>query len=148
LTFPTCDAVRASRAILQPQRFDPSVYAALDWLNNDSSTNSKVLVVGWWNWDAFLVPLETGRPVMDGWYDEGTTDWQAIREVRHMMWEGDIDVPRLHRVMAERGTKYLLVYDFQPWENPQAFRDALASEPEFLREVTNWDNVSIFELIP
>lgn len=147
LVFPTYEAVRASRATLRPVQLDASAYAALQWLKDTKPLDGKVLAVGWWNWDSFLVPLEAGRPVMDGWYDEGTSDWRAIREVRHMMWFGDVDVPRLHQIMAERATTYLLVYDYYPIENPQAFLKALSSQPDLFREVMKWDKVSIFQIV-
>lgn len=147
LAYPAYDAVRAIRSTLQPVHIDESAYAALGWLNSAEATSGKVLAVGWWNWDAFLVPLETGRPVMDGWYDEGTTDWRAIREVRHMMWSGNVDVPRLCQLMVERKTKYLLVYDYYPMEHPRAFLEALRSRPDLFREMVRREKVSIFERI-
>jgi hypothetical protein len=145
--IPIHDSVRASLKVMEPFRLEPSAQAALDWLAGPDSGAGKVLGVGWWNWAAFLVPYETGRAVMDGWYDEGTRDWRAIRQVRRMMWSGDVDVPLLHQTMAQRDTAYVVVYDYGSVEHPREFREALRARPDLFREVMAWDSASIFQLL-
>lgn len=146
--FQIYDGFRASKSMPMPFKVETSVCEALDWLAEPGTVPGAVLAIGWWNWDSFLIPTEAARQVMDGWYDEGTTDWRPIREVRHMMWSGDVDVPRLHQLMGERNTTYVVVYDYYDGEQPQVFMKALRLHPELFREVATWDDIAIFQWLP
>ena len=90
LIIPLQDSVKASEKLTPMQRI-PSVDESFEWIREETPPDTTVLAVGFRNWDAWWVPEQTGRPVMDGWNDEGAPGWREIREVRHMGWFGQVN---------------------------------------------------------
>ncbi len=146
LALPARDAIRSSSQVLRPYQVSPQVQQALDWLEPQPSSGS-VLGIGWWNWDAYLIPQSSGRAVVDGWYDEGTVDWRPIREIRHMMWFATPHIPRLHEILTQRDGRYVVVAHDAPLEFPDKFLAALKQHPQLFRQVASWDNVTAFERV-
>ena len=91
LAHPAYEAWQA-RSLANPYRVEPSVQQSLDWIAStplDQEGNlPEVFVVGLWNWHAFLVPTVSGRPLTDGWHDEGAPNVELIRQLRNMAWIG------------------------------------------------------------
>lgn len=138
------DGALASQRLFQPYRVAPGFQEALDWFGQEGS-KGKVLGVGFWNWDDFLLPYSVRRPVVDGWHDEGAANWREVRALRMMMWTGKIDVPQAHRLLGQLGGRFIVVQDYVPGESPTKFRRALREHPELFRVAADWGDVTIFE---
>ena len=144
LIIPLQDSVKASETLAPVQR-TPSLDASFEWIREETPPGTTVLAVGFRNWDDWWVPEQTGRPVMDGWNDEGAPGWREIREVRHMGWFGQVNTVRLYNIMTNRNTDYLVIYHWHPLDSPQLF-EAAASQDRFLfRKAAVWPGVSIYE---
>lgn len=140
------DAAVASQRLFEPYQVTPSFQLALDWFAQEGN-QGKILGVGFWNWDDFLLPFYLGQPVVDGWHDEGAKNWRTIRPLRKMMWTRDIDVPRAHQLLGELDGRYIALQDYFVGESPTAFRAALRERPDLFSEVADWGDVTIFERI-
>ncbi|MBI2873273.1 MAG: hypothetical protein HYY00_08820 [Chloroflexi bacterium] len=145
MVIPLRDALVASQRLMRPYVVDSSVRQALSWLE-ENGTEGRVLGVGFWHWDNFLVPYYAGRPVVAGWYDEGARNWRPVLEIRHMMWSGEADGPRLYQLLDELEGRYVMVFDYYRVEHPQAFLDELRGQPELFEEVAKWERVVLFEV--
>ena len=140
------DGAEASRKLFQPYRVTPAAQQALDWFGQEGN-QGKVLGVGFWHWDDFLLPYYLDQAVVDGWHDEGARNWRTVRALRIMMWEGQVDVPRAHQLLGELGGRYIAVQDYFTGESPGEFRAALREHPGLFSEVADWGEVTIFERI-
>ncbi|MBI4202904.1 MAG: hypothetical protein HY532_07330 [Chloroflexi bacterium] len=140
------DAGAASQRLFQPYRLTPATQQAIAWLGQEGH-QGKVLGVGFWHWDDFLLPYYLRQAVVDGWHDEGGRNWRAVRPLRMMMWTGEIDVLRAHRLLGELGGRYIAVQDYFAGESPKEFRAALRQYPALFSEAADWGEVTIFERI-
>ncbi|MEE8442329.1 MAG: hypothetical protein V3S37_01155, partial [Dehalococcoidia bacterium] len=78
------DGAVASQRLFTPYRVTPAAQQALDWFGQEGH-QGKVLGVGFWNWDDFLLPYYLRQAVVDGWHDEGARNWRSVRPLRMMM---------------------------------------------------------------
>ena len=144
LVVPVQDAIEA-RKTLAPITPLPQVELAMEWLRTETPPGARVLNVGFRNWDAWWVPEQSGRPIMDGWNDEGAPEWQTVREVRHMGWFGRVNSLRLYDIMEERETDYVVVYHWHPIDSPALFETALAQDPFLFKRRAAWSGLTIYE---
>ena len=144
LLIPAWDALEARRTLV-PVRSPLEVDLAMEWLRRETAEEARILTVGFRNWDAWWVPQRTGRPVMDGWNDEGAPNWRTVREVRHMSWQAKVDSRRLHDIMGLRDTGYLIVYQWQAVDSPQLFEAAVGQNTLLFERRATWPGMSIFE---
>ena len=144
LVIPVQDALEA-RKTLAPITPLPQVALAMEWLRTETPPGARILNVGFRNWDAWWVPEQSGRPIMDGWNDEGAPEWQSVREVRHMGWFGRVNSLRLYDIMEERETDYVVVYHWHPIDSPALFETALAQDPFLFKRRASWSGLTIFE---
>ncbi len=133
----TWDASVASGLLFQPYRVSATMGEALDWFAEEER-EGKVLGVGFWHWDDFLLPYRVSRAVVDGWHDEGAKNWRAVRSLRTMMWTREIDVSEAHRLLREVDGRYIVVDNCYPGEAPSQFRQALRERPELFEEVAEF----------
>ena len=144
LVIPIQDSLEA-RKTLAPLTPLPQVELAMEWLQTETPPGARVLNVGFRNWDAWWVPKQSGRPIMDGWNDEGAPGWQTVREVRHMGWFGRVNSLRLYDIMEERETDYVVVYHWHPIDSPSLFETALAQDPFLFQRRASWSGLTIYE---
>ena len=144
LVIPVQDAIEA-RKTLAPITPLPQVALAMEWLRTETPPGARVLNVGFRNWDAWWVPEQSDRPIMDGWNDEGAPEWQTVREVRHMGWFGRVNSLRLYDIMEERETDYVVVYHWHPIDSPSLFETALAQDPFLFQRRAAWSGLTIYE---
>ena len=134
----TVDAVTASRALFQPYRVSTLMQETLDWFNGEGR-DGKVLGVGLWHWDDFLLPYYLRRPVVDGWHDEGAKNWRTVRPLRLMMWRArEIDVAEAYDLLGDLDGRYIAIDTCYPGEAPSQFRAALREHPELFQEVAEF----------
>ena len=133
----TRDATVASDKLFQPYRVSESMSEAIAWFAQEGH-EGKVLGVGFWHWDDFLLPYLAGRSVVDGWHDEGTESWRTMRPLRRMMWTREVDAPEAHRLMGELDGRYIAIDNCYPGEGPAQFRQALAGQPELFQRVAEF----------
>ena len=141
------DGALASRRLFHPYRLSLAAGQAVKWLGEDGH-EGKVLGVGFWHWDDFLLPYYVGRSVVDGWHDEGAKDWRSVRALRMMMWTREVDIPLAHQLLGELDGRYIAVQDYFAGESPDMFREAFADHPELFGQVADWGEVTIFERVP
>jgi len=141
------DGAVASQRLFQPYRVTPAAQQALDWFGQEGR-QGKVLGVGFWHWDDFLLPYYLRQAVVDGWHDEGARNWRTVRPLRMMMWTGEVDVPRAYQLLGELGGRYIAVQDYFAGESPEKFRTALRGHADLFSEVADWGETTIFERIP
>ena len=141
------DGAVASQRLFQPYQVTPATRQALDWFGQEGR-HGKVLGVGFWHWDDFLLPYYLGQAVVDGWHNEGARNWRTVRPLRIMMWSGEVDIPRAHQLLRELDGQYIAVQDYFEGESPDKFRAALRKHPGLFSEVADWGEVTIFEWIP
>jgi hypothetical protein len=144
--LPVQDAMNA-RASLEPVQIGAQAAQAMVWLQSETPPDATVLAVGFRNWDDWWIPERAGRPVMDGWSDEGAKPWREIREVRVMGWLGTVEVERLHEIMVSRDVDYLVVYRWQTLDSPQMFEELVSAQPDLFERRVSWPQLSIFERI-
>jgi len=125
----------------------PAAQQALDWFGQEGH-QGKVLGVGFWHWDDFLLPYYLHQAVVDGWHDEGAKNWRNVRPLRMMMWTGEVDVPRAYQLLGDLGGRYIAVQGYFAGESPEKFRTALRGYPDLFSEVADWGETTIFERIP
>ena len=140
------DGATASRRLFEPYRVTPAAQQAFDWFAREGS-QGKVLGVGFWNWDDFLLPYYLERAVVDGWHDEGASNWRTVRRLRIMMWTRDVDVPVAHQLLGELNGRYIAVQDYFVGESPDVFRTVLRERTDLFSEVADWGEVTIFERV-
>lgn len=138
------DASAASQELFRPYRVTEGTRSLMAWLDQEGR-EGKVLGVGFWHWDDFLLPYTIQRPVVDGWHDEGARNWETVRQLRLMMWTGAIDIPRAYELLSELGGRYIAVQQYAPGESPQRFRSKLREHPQLFTEVADWGEVTLFE---
>ncbi|MEX2599347.1 MAG: hypothetical protein WD533_06795, partial [Dehalococcoidia bacterium] len=128
LAIPIADAV-AARPLLEPMEPPDEVWIAMDWLGSETPEDAAILAVGMQYRPAWWVPLKTGRAVMDGWSDEGASSWRLIREVRMMGWSGRVDTVRLHEIMGQRNTNYLVIAQWLRHDSPWVYEEEVSGAP-------------------
>ena len=138
------DGAVASQRLFKPYRITPEAQLALEWLGGEEH-QGKVLCVGFWHWDDFLLPYMYNRSVVDGWHDEGAENWRTVRVLRNMMWSGEVDIPQAHALLGELDGRYIAVQDYFTGESPGKFRSALKLRPDLFLQVADWGEVTIFE---
>ena len=132
------DAVAASRALFQTYRVSTLMEETLDWFEGEGG-DGKVLGVGLWHWDDFLLPYYLQRGVVDGWHDEGAKNWRTVRPLRLMMWRAvEIDVDKAYELLGDLEGQYIAVDTCYPGEAPSQFRAALRERPELFQEVAEF----------
>ena len=153
LVFPALEAGKA-RANMSPYKVEGNVNAAMRWLADrpptEDGTHISVYSVGLWNWDAFLVPYLSGRPLIDGWHDEGARNVHKIRQLRIMGWTGEVNIQEAHRLLTELGATYVLVdriSDYQA-EASDVFWDEIESRPDLFTKEEQWGDVATFRVSP
>jgi len=144
LIIPLQDSIEASDTLTPVQRI-AGLDDSFEWIREETPPDTTVLAVGFRNWDDWWVPEQTGRPVMDGWNDEGAPGWREIREIRHMGWFGKVNALSLYNIMTARDTDYLLIYHWQPLDSPQLFEAAVSQDQFLFRRAAAWPGVSIYE---
>ena len=146
LVVPTLDMVEA-RSLLTPTTPTASLGPAMQWLAEETDESAKVFSVGFRFWDAYWVPLLSGRRIMDGWNDEGAKNWRLIREVRYMGWLRDVDTARFHEVLGLEGTDYVMVYSWDFFDAPDLYLAELRRAGHLFQERAAWPDLVIFERI-
>ena len=146
LVIPLQDSFEA-RKTLAPITPQPQVALAMEWLRTETPPGGRVVNVGFRNWDTWWVPEQSGRPIMDGWNDEGAPQWQTVREVRQMGWFGRVNSLRLYDIMEERETDYVVIYHWQAIDSPELFETALAQDPFLFRKRAAWGGLTIYERV-
>ena len=153
LVFPALDAWKA-REFMRPYQVNGSVAQALDWLAepdpSDDAGPSPVYSVGLWTWHTFLIPYLSGRPLVDGWHDEGADNVHEVRQLRLMGWTGDVDIERAHELLSELGAEYVLVNrvsDFRG-EASEIFWDGFEDHPEWFEKSEQWGELAVFRVVP
>ncbi|MBM3939933.1 MAG: hypothetical protein FJ318_03370 [SAR202 cluster bacterium] len=144
--LPVLDAAEAREAIAPVSR--PAEYVrAARWIDEHTPPDAAFAAVGFRNWDAYWIPRDTGRRVMDGWHDEGTADWLAIREFRMMGWQGSGNPARLHEIMRERGVDYLVLDDWDGHELSEDLRRAVEGTPSLFERRFAEAGLTIFQRV-
>ncbi len=138
------DGAVSSQRLFKPYHVTREAQLALEWLGSEEH-RGKVLGVGFWHWDDFLLPYMFNQPVVDGWHDEGTKNWRTVRVLRMMMWSGKVDIPQAHALLGELDGRYIAVQDYFSGESPEQFRAALKLRPDLFSQVSDWGEVTIFE---
>ena len=151
LIFPVLDA-RYARQFMAPYEVERPVSQALASLTSlpaSDGTDNLVYSLGLWNWDAFLIPYLSGRPLMDGWHDEGAKNVSQIRRLRIMAWTGDVDIDEAHRLMDGLGTRYVLIDRFADYQSEasNAFWDEMEARPDLFTKLEQWDDVATFRVL-
>ena len=154
LVFPAMDAWKA-RDHMNPYQVDGSVAEAIEWLaavpppEKDGSAD-RVYAVGLWNWHTFLIPFLAGRPLVDGWHDEGAPNVELVRPLRLMGWTGQVDAEESHRLLGDLGASYVLVKRIPdyPLESSQLFWEAFETHPQLYSKQQQWGDVAVFEVLP
>ena len=153
LAHPTSDAWRV-RSLADPYRIEPAVQQSLDWLAStplDQDGNlPEVFGVGLWNWHAFLVPAISGRPLTDGWHDEGASNVKLIRQLRNMAWGRDpVDAESVHRILSTLGSDYVLLHrTYWLGERAAEYWDQLGARPDLFEFQERWGDVGVFRVLP
>ncbi len=140
------DGAVASQRLFRPYQVTPATQQALDWFGEEKY-QGKVLGVGFWHWDDFLLPYYLRREVVDGWHDEGARNWRTVRALRMMMWSGKVDIPQAYQLLEELGGRYLAVQDYFAGESPDKFRIALEEHPELFFKAADWGEVTVYERV-
>ena len=145
LVLPMADAF-ATRDTLSPVEEPEFVRETVDWIGANVEPDSKILAVGFRNWDGYWIPARTGLPIMDGWYDEGAANWRDVREYRLMGWLGEMDIDRLHEVMIQQDTDYLVVVDWDSTDGPWLFSEAADARADLFAPVGVLDGAVVYRL--
>ena len=149
------DAWKA-RGLVEPFQVEPQVEQALQWTSNlpipDSPAEDRIFTLGFWNWGAFLIPYETGHHLADGWYDEGALNWRPVQRLRLMAFYAQGDAKAAHESLLELQAKYVLIYNWYPYQHPWVFQQAFEGSPELFKKHAQWgdgpmDNVIAFEVL-
>ena len=153
LAHPAYEAWQA-RNLANPYRVEPSVQQSLDWIAStplDQEGNlPEVFGVGLWNWHAFLVPTISGRPLTDGWHDEGAPNVELIRQLRNMAWGRDpVDAESAHRILSTLGSDYVLLHrSYWRGERAAEYWDRLGARPDLFELQERWGDVGVFRILP
>lgn len=141
MAYPLMDAWKA-RGLVEPYRIEPDVQNALNWISRQpvatSAQDERIFTLGFWTWGSFLVPYETQRPLADGWYDEGARNWETVQRLRLMAFNADVDALAAHQALTELGAKYVLVYDWYPYQHPWLFQEAFQDHPSLFDKQAEW----------
>ena len=138
------DGATASQRLFHPYKVTVATQEAINWFGQEEH-KGKVLGVGFWHWDDFLLPYYIRQAVVDGWHDEGARNWRTVRALRMMMWTGKVDVPLAYQLLGELDGRYIAVQDYFTGESPAEFRTALGQYPELFAKVADWDEVTVYE---
>ena len=154
MAHPAYDAWQA-RSLANPYRVEPSVQRSLDWLAatplDQAGNPPEVFGVGLWNWHAFLVPTLSGRPLTDGWHDEGAENVELIRQLRKMAWIGGdpVDAELVHDILTTLGSDYVLLHrSYWPGERATEYWDQLSARPDLFELLGDWEDVGVFGVLP
>ena len=153
LAYPVYTALQA-RNLAEPYRVETQVRQALDWIEdnspNDGSTPSSVYAVGFWNWQAFLVPALTGQRIVDGWHDEGADNVRSIRQLRNMAWPpgGPVDAEKVHEILSDLDGRFVLLYRaYWQGERVDEHWEKLEERPDLFQHRQTWGDIGIFEVL-
>ena len=152
LVFPALDAHKA-QGFMSPYQVKGTVEEAMEWLQRQPEPGEQealpIYTVGLWTWHSFLVPYLAGRPLVDGWHDEGASNVLLIRELRMMDWTGEINIARARDILLELGTEYVLVN--RDSDHPQLptnlFRAEMDAHTEWFTNVEDWGDVAVYRLL-
>lgn len=136
----------AARASLRPYQVTPEVAEILSWLKQEGKPG-RIFSVGFWHWDAYLLPALAGRESVGGWYIEGAPRWREVRPLELMMYTGKVDLDNLWRTLAEFQARYVLVHYYNAAESPTAFDRALSQSPLF-QLVRSTGTLRVYEVLP
>jgi len=141
MAYPLMDAWKA-RGLAEPYRIEPEVQNALSWISRQPITTAgeddRIFTLGFLYWGSFIVPYETQRPLAHGWYDEGARNWETVQSLRLMAFTGDVDPLVAHQALSELGTRYVLVYDWYPFQHPLLFQEEFEDNPNLFRKRAEW----------
>ncbi len=143
LLIPVIDTVQ-SRDVFEPQTEPEFVTRSIDWIDENIPADSKLLAVGYRNWDGYWIPDRAGVPIMDGWYDEGAANWRNVREYRVMGWLASVDAERLHQIMSDEDTDYLVITRWDLTDNPALFESAVSERPDLYRVEAVLDGTTVY----
>lgn len=146
LVLPVAD-VLAARESLAPVDEPQAVSESVQWISDNVPEDSKVLAVGYRNWDGYWIPQRAGVAIMDGWYDEGAANWRNVRDYRLMGWLGNMDVDRLHEIMLAEQTDYLVVTLWDTTESPGLFERTVSQRPDLFRLETAFADTTVYRPI-
>lgn len=143
LILPVLDAV-ASHEVLEPVDEPQAVTESINWISENVPADSKILAVGYRNWDGYWIPQRAGTPIMDGWYDEGAENWRNVRDYRLMGWLGNVDADRLHEIMVAEETEYLVIMLWDTTESPRLFQSAVTERLDLFELRANLDDAFVY----
>ena len=151
LVVPMLDAQKA-REHMRPYQVEEQVDVAIRWLSESSSGDERqgpIYSIGLWNWDSFLVPYLAGRPLIDGWHDEGASNVGKIRRLRIMGWTGDVDIGEAHRILLELGASNVLINRISdyPAEASDVFWNEIEAHPKLFEKQEQWGDVAVFRVL-
>jgi hypothetical protein len=138
----------ASRKLLAPTVPPQEVTTALTWLSSLPTGSNPLIAFGFRNYDTYLIPRETGLKLAHGWYDEGATNWRAIRQLRLMGFKTVVDPLRAHDLLKELNVGYIVIYNWNIAEGVQAFLNAFSNFPSLFAKRESWGKITVFELLP
>jgi hypothetical protein len=125
----------------------------LDWLETntqDGEGPTGIYAVGFWNWQAFLIPTLTGQRIVDGWHDEGADNVQSVRQLRNMAWPfGEpVDAETVHEILRELDGKFVVLYrSYWDGERTGEYRERLDERPDLFRRHPGWRDIDVFEVL-
>lgn len=146
LVIPVFDA-NASREFLEPVDEPAFVTESIAWIGANVPADSRVLAIGYRNWDGHWLPSRAGVPIMDGWYDEGAANWRNIREYRVMGWLANVDAARLHQIMSIEQTDYLVITEWDLTDSPALFETAVSERPDLFEVEALLEGTKVYRRI-
>lgn len=146
LIIPIFDAV-SSRELLEPVDEPAFVTESITWIGANIPEDSRVLAIGYRNWDGHWLPSRAGIPIMDGWYDEGAANWRNVREYRVMGWLANVDAARLHQIMSAEQTDYLVITQWDLTDNPALFETAVSERPDLFEVEALLEGTKVYRRI-
>ncbi len=146
LASPVIDTVSAGSS-LEPVEEPHSVSDSITWIDANVPKESKVLAVGYRNWDGYWIPKRAGVAIMDGWYDEGAENWRNVRDYRLMGWLGTFDADRLHEIMVAEETEFLVIMLWDFSESPGLFQAQVPQRSDLFELETVLEDAFVYRRI-